>query len=197
MKRLLWNGLAVVGGAAVVLLLLNGLTKILSEDEAPIRVRNGSIDILPGVEDGNTWTWMKENNGDHNESAPSWSHEPDDGYLDRETTLWVKVIPTQNSAMTCTSGPVLTGQQVAIEFKDGTNTVTARIKRARSGLYNYRTKVRRQEDFTLNGQYLRYGTAGAGYISEVRIASENCTFTKADDLNEIRICSSAHRQECK
>jgi hypothetical protein len=177
----------------------------LSDDEAPIRVRNGSIEIQAEQDPENEWVWEQEPNGDNVDSTPSYSHEPVDSYIDREKNLWVKVV-RQTGA--CASGDKATGKTVRVRFSE--NNITVRFKRGRSGPWNYRTKVRRTTDLTpditLKPPVLRHGTAGSGYITSVSVTGGvgdndqdtwSCSFGNANGLGTIFICSSANKQACQ
>ena len=171
--------------------------QVLSDDERPIRVRNGSMEILAAREQDNTWGWELEANGDNVDPTPSYSHEPQNGYIDRDQDLWVKVALRQG---TCAQGDKASGRLVRVEFSENNFFVT--FKRGRSGVWNYRTKVRPSGDLTpvpgpMPPEVLRYGTQGSGFVSSVRVNNWSCTLPDANALDTIYICSSEDRAECQ
>lgn len=177
-------------GAAV------GLIIVLSDDEAPIRVRNGSMEIQAGQDPDNEFAWELEPNGDNVDPTPSYSHEPRDHYIDLSKDLWVRVVRRTG---TCASGDKATGRNVRIEFSE--NNFAATFKRGKSGTVNYRTKARPSGDLTPDTTQrppvLRYGTTGSGFITSVRVNNWSCTFENANVLDVIYICSSENSQECQ
>ena len=180
--------LAVLGAVA------GGIYWVLSDDERPIRVRNGSMEILAASDPGNEWGWASEPGGDNVDPTPSYSHEPRDHYFDRDKDLWVKVVRRSG---TCAQGDTTSGRVVRVEYSE--NNFAATFKRGKSGVVNYRTKVRPSGDLNLdaNGKVLRYGTAGVGRIAAVRVNNWSCTFNEAAELEVIYICSSEDRVECQ
>jgi hypothetical protein len=202
MRKFAWNGLTLVGIAVVLFYGPIGLFKLigpLADDEAPIRVRNGSLLLVPGSSDTNTWRW-KEKSGDDRETAPSYSHELDDSKRDEDLNLWVLVVPKDGIAPDCgANGVRFDGEIVRVKYRSGNIVSVAKIRRGnRHALeHRYRTRVRPRGDFEVdrNGA-LVHKTAGAGSISEVRSDNGSCSFSSATDLEEIRICSSANAQAC-
>ena len=165
---------------------------IRSDDEAPIRVRNGSIEIEAGGSKDNEWAWVHEPQGDNVDPMPSYSHEPKKKYGDSADQLWVKV--TRNSGA-CSSGNTARGKMVRVEYSEGGRSVT--FKRGKSGGIDWRTKVRRPQDLTLDSgarpPVLRHGTPGVGFIKSVRVSGGgpdwSCTFDNGAELNVIEISS--------
>src|SRR3982751_2758546 len=134
------GGLVAVGVVAVSLLSVKILSR--ADEEAPIIVRNGSLDIVAGTDAKNEWTWEAELK-DNEDDSPSYSYEPTHKYRDRSKSHWVKV--TRQSG-TCTSGDKASGKVVQIDYtyddgngKTGKKTIV--VKRGASGYYDYRTKV--------------------------------------------------------
>ena len=166
MRKLARNGLAVVGTVVIVYYALVGLYKLrpLAEDEAPIRVRNGSLDILVGEESGKRWRW-KRKDGDDRDSTPSYSHEPDHGGKDED--ICGSRFPDKSDA-SCRSGEyVFSGDRVILEYQEANSKFIARLRRGKRAVLgvNYRTKVRPKDNYALEGKFLRY--KGVGYIAEV------------------------------
>jgi len=204
MRKFARNGLAVVGTAVVVYYALVGLYKLrpLAEDEAPIRVRNGSLDILVGTSEdaGKKWRW-KRKEGDDRDSSPSYSHEPDQGGRDEDIGLWVKVVPKNGAQPRCDDNSLrFEGEIVMVKYTSGNSTYVAKIRRGNKNILgnHYRTRVRLPNDFTLvDDGTLRHGETGAGYISQVRSENGACSFQSAQELEEILICSSARNTKCQ
>ncbi len=202
MRKFARNGLALVGIAVVIFYGLVGLFKLKgprADDEAPIRVRNGSLLLEPGSSNTNTWRW-KEKGGDDRESAPSYSHEPDDSNRDEDLNLWVLVVLKDGITPTCDANALrFDGEIVRVKYLSGNIASVAKIRRGNRHVleHRYRTRVRPRNDFEVdrNGA-LVHKTAGVGYISEVRSDNGRCNFSSAADLEEIRICSSANAPGC-
>jgi hypothetical protein len=185
------------GLIAVVVIGAVVIYQTFSEDERPIRVRNGSMEILAAAPDGkNAWRWELEDQGDNVDPTPSYSHEPDDILIDTERTLWVKVVRRTGA---CASGDRTSGNTVRVEYTPGNFAAT--FKRGKSGSLNYRTKVRPTSDLTLDTSpsppVLRHGTAGTGFVARVRVNNWTCEFPDANALDVIYICSSDNRAECQ
>jgi hypothetical protein len=181
--------------AAIVAVGVVLVLQLLSDDERPIRVRNGSMEILAAASQENEWGWKGEQDGDNTDPSPSYSHEPRDRFRDRDKDLWVKV--TTRSG-TCAQGNTASGRVVRVHYSE--NNFIATFRRGRSGWYDYRTKVRPRSGLTLdpNGRVLRHGTAGAGSITSVRVGEDwQCEFNSATVLEEITICASRETSECQ
>ena len=192
-RTVVLTGVAVVaiGAGAVV------VSNLRSSDEAPIRVRNGgSMDITAGVDR----KFVQEPNGDHEDNNPSYSYEPTGIDLDPfDKDLYVKAVFTTG---TCTGGSNrASGRRVEVEYRlDSGGTFTANFKRAKSGPLhvNRRTKVRPRQGLDLDGPETTLRHAPAGFVSRVTVDNQwNCSFNNAQNLTEIVICSSQHRQECQ
>lgn len=198
-RRRLFRNVA-YAAAGIGLLALLGFAFLRSassgDDEAPIIVKNGSMDILAGNDTTNTWAWNLEPSGDNVDREPSYSHEPANHYFDLSKDLWVKVILRTG---TCTAAPTNGARQVVIDFSE--DNFKATVKRGKSGILDYRTKIRPSGQLTLDTtqtpQTLRYGTKGVGYITSVKSGGWSCDFPNGDALDQIRICSSGNRQDCQ
>jgi hypothetical protein len=179
-----------------------GLYDVLSADEeAPIIVKNGSLEIIAGVDKDNQWAWERED-GDNQESSPSYSYEPTHKYRDRSRTHWVKVLMPSAS---CPSGPTATGKVIKIDYvyDNGQKTKLITIRRGASGFLriDYRTKVR-PSDLTV-GADPKTGRPALvfpdnGYISAIRVDNNwSCTFPDATADPSIWVCASNNRAECR
>ena len=187
-----------IGAAAVATGIFIGV-KTLS-DEPPIRVRNGSIDVFAGEEDGTPWKWEAEN-GDADEDQPSFSHEPNHLHPEFGKDLWVKVVAVGSPAADsyeCKNN-VMTGtaRMVFIDFTSGTSPVNGKLRRSRSGLINQRTKVRPKGALTLDSTGTILKSAGDGFVTSVRVGSLECTFKKKESLDTIYICMTSSHKDCQ
>lgn len=186
-------------GTAVAVVIAGVAYYTLLSDEPPIRVRNGSIEIHAGVEDKKPWQWKAEDDGDSDETDPSFSHEPDHLHFELGKDLWVKVVAAGSpgaDTYECTDNQMTgTAKLVFVDFTSGTSTVNGKFRRSRSGIVNQRTKVRPKGAFTLDGSILK--SAGDGFVTRVRAGSLDCSFKKKDNLDTIYICMSASDGDCK
>ena len=189
--------LVVVGAVAVVgIAVVAGLSMLsASDDEPPIHVKNGSLDFEPGRDkdssgnDTGPWVWTKEDK-DSSENSPNYSHEPPSfSYHNAGKTLYVKVYLT--SAGTCQSGITANGNNVKFDFSDGKSF---HMVRAKSGVYDHRTKIRPQNDLTLDNSVLRY--SGTGYLERISIGGWKCE-PGQDGLSYVAVCTSSKRADCQ
>jgi hypothetical protein len=159
---------AVVAVAIVVVVLI--VTS--SDDEAPIRVRNGSMTIDT---DG---TWQAD--------GGAWSNET--GKVNHND-FWVRVNLTNGTTCKGNGHPVQVEYSVA-EFKAIFHTAGNPV----------RTKVEPRNGLVLETNHrLRHGTqADGGYITGVRINGNllTCDITQ-NNLDVINICSSAKTGGCQ
>jgi hypothetical protein len=153
---------AAIAGAAIV---LGGG----DSDEAPIRVKNGSLDVHIV---SNAQEWADDNGDWHIDGASRHKEE-------FEVTIAVR------EGASCAPSKVATGQNVEITFNDG------RVIRLQSA--GHKTKIKHNNVVGKIGpQQLRYGTAGAGFIRQVAVGSGGnpsvlCTFTAAQQLDHLII----------
>jgi hypothetical protein len=145
-----------------------------SEDEGPIIVKNGSIDIE--TQDG-VWTdgggdWINQTSGKVNGGD-----------------LWVKVT---SSTGTCRAS----GQPVHIQYSQPGVQVTF----ITSGVWWFaKTRVAPKSAIAfVDGKHLRAGAAGdGGHITEVRTQNLTCTLSPTSANVEINICSSSKVSACQ
>jgi hypothetical protein len=164
--------------AAFLVLLIAGvfiLQRIRAADEeAPIIVRNGSIDIetMDGEwQDGGN-DWINETSGKINGGD-----------------LWVKVT---SSTGTCRA----VGKPVHIQYRVPGNQVTFTT----SGFWVWsKTRVSPKSGINyVDGKHLRAGTANdAGHITEVRAQNLTCSLSPASANVVISICSSSEVTDCQ
>jgi hypothetical protein len=145
-----------------------------SQDEGPIIVQNGSIDIatMDGEwKDGGN-SWFKDSPGTVNRGD-----------------LWVKVT---SSTGTCRA----IGKPVHIEYSVPGNQVTFTT----SGMWGFaKTHVTpRSGKAFVDRQHLRAGSPGdGGHITEVRAQSQTCSLTPQSQNVRIAICSSSGATDCR
>lgn len=142
-----------------------------SEDEAPIRVRNGSMTI--------------ETSGEWKDDGGAWSNET--GKKGHKGDLWVRV--DRANAPSCMG----TGRPVHIEYSAGGFQAIFNVAGNPA-----RTKVSPKGQLTKEtNQLLRHGSSG-GYITGVRIngTALTCDITQTN-LKVINICSSADVADCQ
>jgi hypothetical protein len=161
----------ILGGLGVAYYLIKPM---LLGDEPPIRVRNGSVDlVLPSPPD---WTgeWAAE--------SDDWTPSKGKG----SGTLLVKV--ESAAGFSCGAGQTGSGKEVWISYSDDPERVTLKAEGS-SG----KTKVRPKNKLLAAGTLvLRYGQEGAGYITGVGAKDGSnewsCTFTAREQLGTIIIC---------
>jgi hypothetical protein len=187
-----------VGVAAIVVV----TQPMAADEEAPIVVKNGTLDIVAGVDKDNEWTFEAEPK-DSEDDTPSYSYEPKNKYLDGSKVHFVKIsmqtgscIPNQLTA---------SGKVVRVEYTydtgGGSQKKEFTLKRGKSGLVNYRTKIRPPGDLSPGtdsdtGRPKLYFNLN-GYISAVRVGDWSCTFQDKDAKPELTVCSSDKRKECQ
>ena len=164
--------------AAVIVLVIAGvfiLQRIRSSDEeAPIIVKNGSIDIETQDgewKDGNT-EWINQTSGTVNAND-----------------LWVKVT---SSTGTCRAS----GKPVHIQY----STPSVHVTFTTSGMWWFaKTRVTPKSGIAfVDGKHLRAGNAGdGGHITEVRAQNLTCSLSANSTNVEISICSSSKVTACQ
>jgi hypothetical protein len=170
--------IAYVAATAVVvvgLLVLLWMKSGSSEDEAPIIVKNGSIEIETSDgqwKDGDD-AWVNETTGKHN---------------DKE--LWVKVT---SSTGTCRG----VGQPIRVQYSKSNDRAV--FTTGGGFLRRHRTRVGPQAVITyVDNKHLRAGTAGdGGHINAVQARSVTCTLDADSSNVEISICSSQNAKACQ
>jgi hypothetical protein len=164
--------------AAFLVLVLVGvfvLQKIkASDEEAPIVVKNGSIDI-------------ETQDGEWNDGGADWINQTSGKINGGE--LWVKVT---SSTGTCRAQ----GKPVQIQYSQPGVQVTLTT----SGAWWFaKTRVAPKSAIAfVDVKHLRAGAAGdGGHITEVRTQSLTCTLSPTSTNVEINICSSAKVSACQ
>jgi hypothetical protein len=145
-----------------------------SEDEAPIRVRGGSIEIetVDGEwKDGND-AWINQTSGKINSGE-----------------LWVKVT---SSTATCKA----MGKPVQVVYSNR----GVRVMFTTSGTFVWnKTRVSPKGGVAfVDNKHLRAGAAGdGGHITEVRAQNLTCSIAAGSENVEINICSSKKDTACQ
>jgi hypothetical protein len=145
-----------------------------SEDEAPIIVKNGSIEIETADgewKDGND-AWINQTSGKINSGE-----------------LWVKVT---SSTGTCRA----VGKPVQVEYSQP----NVRAVFTTSGFWwTTRTRVSPKAGLTfVDRKHLQAGTPGdGGHITEVRTQNLTCSLSANSTNVEINICSSSKVTACQ
>jgi hypothetical protein len=165
----------VAAGVVVVVGLLAFLwiQGVSDDDEAPIIVKNGSIEIetLDGEWKDGTDAWINQTSGKVNSGE-----------------LWVKVT---SSTGTCRA----VGQPVQVQYSQA----NVRAVFTTSGFWTTRTRVSPQGGLAfVDRRHLRAGTAGdGGHITEVRAQNLTCSIAAGSANVEISICSSSKTTACQ
>lgn len=145
-----------------------------ADEEAPIRVKNGSIEIETQDgewKDGND-AWINETSGKINSGE-----------------LWVKVT---SSTGTCTA----MGKPVQVVYSNP----NVRAVFTTSGVFVWnKTRVSPKGGVAfVDRRHLRAGTAGdGGQITEVRAQNQTCSIAAGSANVEINICSSKKDTACQ
>jgi hypothetical protein len=185
--------------AVVVALGGYAIYKLLAADEdAPIIVRNGSMDVLAGkhASKNHRWKWNRRGGGGN----PVFIHEPESAYgNDSFGALEVYVV-----ASTKCSSPMV-ANAVTVTFDDGFSITLTR--EALPSNNRYRTHVAASSpdlDEVVPAPTppspprptLRHGVPGVGYISKLQVGGSTCDFTKREDLTMICISPDDAKDGC-
>ncbi len=165
----------VAAAVAVVGLLAVSCARFGSaDDEAPIIVKNGSIEIetADGEWKNGDDAWVNQTTGKHN---------------DKE--LWVKVT---SSTGTCRG----VGQPIRVQYSQAN---TRAVFTTGGSLFQHRTRVGPQAAINfVDSKHLRAGTAGdGGHITGVQSQNVTCSLTAESSNVEISICSSRTAKACQ
>lgn len=165
-------------GAAILVLVIAGLFVLQrvksAQEEAPIIVRNGSINI-------------ETQDGQWNDGGNEWINQTSGTVNSGD--LWVKVT---SSTGTCRAS----GKPVHIQYSVPGNQVTFTT----SGVWWFsKTRVSPKSAIALvDSTHLRAGNAGdGGHITEVRTQNLTCTLSANSSNVEINICSSSKVTACQ
>ena len=146
-----------------------------SDDEGPIIVKNGSIEIetVDGQWKDGEDAWVNETTGKHNHKD-----------------LWVKVT---SSTGTCRG----VGQPIRVQYSKSNDRAV--FSTGGSFLGRPRTRVGPETAITfVDSKHLRAGTAGdGGHIAAVQARSVTCRIEAERANVEISICSSATAKACQ
>ena len=171
MRKITYVAAAVVVVAGLLAFLW--IQGISDDDEAPIIVRGGSIEIETA--DGE---WKEDND--------AWINQTTGKYNDKE--LWVKVT---SSTGTCRAF----GQPVRVEYSNQ----NVRAVFTTGGFFRHKTKVGPKAGINyVDRNHLRAGTPGdGGHITEVRTQNVTCSLAAGSTNVEISICSSSKTAACQ
>ena len=145
-----------------------------SEDEAPIRVRGGSIDI-------------ETQDGEWKDGNDAWINETSGKLHGGE--LWLKVT---SSTATCKAQ----GKPVHVVY----SIPNVRVTFTTSGAFIWhKTRVSPKGGIALiDSKHLKAGTAGdGGHITEVRAQNLTCSIAPESANVEINVCSSINDPACQ
>jgi hypothetical protein len=171
-SRILFTGAIAAITVAIAVFLWQRIRS--SQDEGPIIVQNGSIDIqtIDGEwKDGNS-EWINQTSGTVNSNQ-----------------LWVKVT---SSTGTCRAS----GKPVQVQYSEP--SVHAIF--TTSGMWWFaKTRVTPRSGIAfVDGKHLRAGSAGdGGHITEVRAQSQTCSLSPESQNVRITICSSSQVADCQ
>lgn len=170
--KVIFRAAAVVIVLVVVALIL--LRIRASQDEGPIIVGNGSIEI-------------RASDGEWKDGTSEWINQTS-GTINKNE-LWVKVT---SSAGTCRAS----GKPVHVQY----SVPSVHVIFNTSGAWWWaKTRVTPRSDISfVNAKQLRAGTAGdGGHITEVRAQSQTCSLPAGAQNVAIAICSSADVPDCQ
>jgi hypothetical protein len=170
--------------------LLSGGGGGLSSDEAPIYVKNGSMDITSGSPDDSNathWKWIDSDNDE-------FSHEDPLGTKGNEDGLYVMVFATARH--TCDPLP-LTGKNIDIDYDDdGRPPIKFKASFRRGGNGGFTTRVKRrglQRDTKDDWLLTHVEPSGTNRITGLRVfagsQSSGCAFEEDDPTLRIIICT--------
>jgi hypothetical protein len=224
MKKIAVGGVAVLGVLAVLMYTVWPLVSSAFQnagDDAPIRVRGGSVIIDSSYEDvhqpGNhkKWKWVGKGNCKYKDGsqAPCISHEPvgvGDPDRDRardvdhDRTLYVKVDPGEFG--TCNKKKevikekeVITGSGELVEvWVDDAKPLYFTFRRNTSGFTHYRVQLSPRNPFNImdDGATAKFETSKDGYIEDVRVGDLTCHWRNYDKTMEIKVCAPWQKIDC-
>jgi hypothetical protein len=153
-----------------------GITKwdifrvLTDSDEAPIRVRNGSLDIHL-LSANQEW---EDDNGE-------WKIKGARRYKEE-----FEVTVAARAGAACGPSHTATGAAVVVTYSDNTEV------RFQSAGKKTKIKPGQGTGSLIGGQRLQYGAPGVGFIKQVAVGTPGsptplCTFTQADQLDHILI----------
>lgn len=170
MRKILYLGAAAI---TIVAALIVWQKVMAADDEAPIRVRGGSIEIE--TLDGQ---WQDDND--------AWANQT--GKLSGDE-LWVKVT---SSTGTCRAF----GKPIQVQYSQPNVRV---VFTRRGPFWGKRTAVSPKNGVAfVDSKHLRAGTSGdGGYITEVQTQNVTCSLSRDSQNVEISICSSSKVTDCQ
>jgi hypothetical protein len=191
--------IAYVATAVVIVAVAVVVWKVVtsSEDEAPIIVKNGSMDVLAGDNPANNrhWKWTRATGSGN----PVFVHDPTHPHGDvKAKQLLVHVMGQPANGCTAQTA----GDTVTVAFDDGFSLKISRVQLGASG--NYRLHVESSAPTGLDEvsgatrPTLRHGVSGSGYIASVTVGSAPaCTFPNAAALTRICVSPDDPKTACE
>jgi hypothetical protein len=188
--------------------------KVTQDDDAPIRVRNGSVYIEPGATKSKDvrWKWdkkggCKDKDGGKNKCL---SREPEGDDVDHDTdqdeTLFVQVVDKNGVAKCDNNVLISSGALVSFEIEDPPTSPASPepiqpfrffFRRNTSGNRDFRVQLLPDKGFLLEagGKRVTRGKPGESYIKSLVVMDADdkrtlaCTFSKYDVDLQVNICS--------
>jgi hypothetical protein len=183
--------------AAVVTAVIVWRVVTASDDEAPIIVKNGSMDVLAGDDPGHNrhWKWTRRGGGGNLVFIHDPTH-PHGDVTPRPLYVYVMGQPV-GGCTTQTSGDTVT-----VAFDDDFSIKISRVQLGSSP--NYRLHVESSSPTGLDEvsgagrPTLRHAAQASGYIKSVTVGSAAaCTFPNAAALTRICISPDDPTQACE
>lgn len=150
-----------------------------ADEDAPIIVRNGSMDIFAGkhASKNHRWRWNRRGGS----ANPVFIHEPESAYgNDSFGALEVYVVAPPSTKCSST----MLANAVTVTYDDGFSVTLNRQALASSNRWRTHVEASGPDLADVPGASrptLRHGTQGNGYISKLQVGSDTCNFSKADD----------------
>lgn len=175
------------------------VTQYADDDEAPIYVKNGSLDIHsgdPAASDPKAhWKWTEDT------ARTEFRHEPATGTSKaKKDDFYVKVVTTTKA---CKAGALYQGKKVDIDYgyydNNGTAQVDVTADFHREGSPTS-TRLKKAKDYAAdaNGWTLKHTAAPEMHIVKLAVDNdEKCAFRTREAALQIVVCAGPNRPECK
>ena len=213
MRRIAGAGMGLLlATVAIVCAVWPGLSAAQGKgDDAPIRVRNGTVKISTD-DDGSErlWKWEKKGSCKYKDGsqAPCFSREPKksgssaSSDTEHDPTLYVKVTPGGYGTCSTQGSTTASGELVEIWFQEVKTKPEPppfyfTFRRNTSGFTRFRVQVSNQNQFQVGSDAtsITHGSHD-GYIEAVRVGAFHCNFPQYDDKVEIAICAPWQKNRC-
>ena len=180
-KRFLVGTVVVIAAIVLVYVILK---RFSADEEAPIIVKNGSMDVVAGDDPGHNkhWKWTNPSSGGN----PEFFHEAKYPHSNKNPgPLLVYVIGSPTGG--CTK--LTSGDTVTATFSDGFSIKFSRVQHGASNNYYTHAQASSPDLTEVSGSIiptLRH--AGSGFVESVAVGSAApCTFANAAALTFICI----------